>query len=148
MPAVLARAYDNEASKAESQVEATIKYPGITTVHAVTAPHLHSLLIMKDRAHGPGHVRLCTCVVDEKTHGKEPSSPPCFPDVSAVEKLKKKSRKILFNGRSRAPILPYPAPDSHIGTSRQSGDASLDAALNCSTTHTSAKQRGDRCRKS
>lgn len=65
MPAVLAhRAYDNEASKAKSRIEATIKYPGITTV---TAPHLHSLLIMKGRAHGPGHVRLCTCV-DEKTH--------------------------------------------------------------------------------
>lgn len=130
MPAVLAhRACDNEASKAESQVEATIKYPGITTVHAATTPRLHSLLIMKDRAHGPGHVRLCTCVVDEKTHEKESFNPPCFPDVSAVEKLQKKSRKILFNGRSRAPILPYPAPDSHIGTSRQSGDASLDAAL-------------------
>lgn len=62
-----------------------------------------------------------------KDSRKEPSSPSCFPDVGAVENLKKKSRRILFNGRSRAPILPYPAPDSHMGTSRQSGGASLDA---------------------
>ena len=61
MPAVLAhRAYDNEASKAESQAEATIKYPGITTVHAVT-PRLHSLLIMKDRRTDRGCKAVYMC---------------------------------------------------------------------------------------
>lgn len=126
MPAVLAhRAYDNEASKAESPVEAAIKYPGITTVHAITAPRLHSLLIMKGRAHGPGHVRLCTCG-GRKDSRKEPSSPSCFPNVSAVEELEKKKQEKAGKFSSTAaplPILPYPAPDSHIGTSKRSGDA-------------------------